>query len=118
MFKFLRKKKNKKGFTLIELIIVIALLGVIAAIAVPRYGGVLEQSRVSSDAITLEMVEKAAELYNFQNPDSTRTSITISELHTNGYIDSATINGQSSGNTSKSPSITVSGANITVTWTE
>ena len=30
-------RKNKKGFTLIELIIIIIILGILAAVAIPRY---------------------------------------------------------------------------------
>ena len=35
----LKKKNNKKGFTLIELIVVIAILAILAAIAIPRFAG-------------------------------------------------------------------------------
>lgn len=115
MINLIKKKRNKKGFTLIELIIVIALLGVIAGIAVPRYSGILEQAKIDSDEVTLEMIEKAAELYHFQNP-ADRSEIELSELAKKGYIDSADIKGQASGNTDNSPSITVSGSTITVTW--
>ncbi|MGI6570282.1 MAG: type IV pilin protein [Caldicoprobacterales bacterium] len=37
MNKIFRKKLNKKGFTLIELIVVIAILGILAVIAIPRF---------------------------------------------------------------------------------
>lgn len=87
MFRLINKLKNRKGFTLIELIVVLAVLVVIAAIAVPRFLGVQEKAKESADQTTVDSIARAAELYYAQTSDST---ITLAELESGNYIDSFT----------------------------
>lgn len=62
MFKKLQAKlRNKKGFTLVELLIVIAVLGIIAAIAVPRFTGVLSGVKDKADVRAAELFAKEVE---------------------------------------------------------
>ncbi|MGR3302913.1 MAG: prepilin-type N-terminal cleavage/methylation domain-containing protein [Candidatus Scalindua sp.] len=43
-----KRKKNEEGFTLIELIIVIVILGIIAGVAIPKFIGLSGSARVSA----------------------------------------------------------------------
>ena len=48
--------KNKKGFTLVELIIVIAIIAILAAIAIPKFGQITRNSNVSADIATAKNI--------------------------------------------------------------
>ena len=63
MGRSINKLRSKKGFTLIELIVVLAVLAIIMAIAVPRFVGVQEEAKVESDRATLANIVKISEFY-------------------------------------------------------
>lgn len=43
------KKSNKKGFTLMELLIVVAIIAILIAIAIPVFSGTLNKAKVAAD---------------------------------------------------------------------
>lgn len=51
---------NKKGFTLIELIIVIAILGTLALVLVPQFMGYVDSADVQAKRSNIDTIEKAA----------------------------------------------------------
>lgn len=56
-------KHNNKGFTLIELIVVLSVLGIIFAIAIPSYVSVLAHTNEKACVISRLQLEKMYELY-------------------------------------------------------
>jgi len=64
MLRFFNKRlHNRKGFTLIELIVVIAILGILAVIAIPRLAGLQENANKKAIVANLKMINNAAVAY-------------------------------------------------------
>ncbi len=60
MFKIFKKvKKNKKGYTLTELIVVVAILGILAAIATPMVLNQVGKAKDSADAANKKAIQNA-----------------------------------------------------------
>ncbi len=63
MSKLLRKHKNNEGFTLIELMIVVAIIGVLAAIAIPAFINYVKRSKTSEAPANLKSLFTGAQTY-------------------------------------------------------
>ena len=57
------KKNFNKGFTLIELVIIMVILGVLAAVAVPRLGNTIDTSEASAEKAVIGNLRSALEVY-------------------------------------------------------
>ncbi len=76
--------RTKKGLTLIELIAVLVILGIIAAIAVPTIGNTINTQRERAAELEWTAIETAARLYIAEN--ATVTEFSMDDLYNGDYI--------------------------------
>ena len=55
--------KNQKGFTLIELIMVTIILGILAAVAIPRYTSTVDKAEAAAEDAVISSIEAGLETY-------------------------------------------------------
>jgi len=71
-----QQHRKQKGFTLIELMIVVAIIGVLAAIAIPAYQDYVNKSEAASGLATLKALITPAELFYQENGVTSAASLT------------------------------------------
>lgn len=67
MNKSINKNKRSQGFTIVELLIVIVVIAILAAITVVAYSGIQERARDSQRASDIKTISKALEMYYLDN---------------------------------------------------
>lgn len=98
MLNFFYRARNKKGFTLIELIVVIAILGILALIAIPRFAGVRGTANEGVAVSNLTNIQRAAEMAAATH-NVAIGSVTTTQLETALGQTLASMNGKPTGAT-------------------
>ena len=78
-----RLDNNEAGFTLIELMIVMAIIGVLLTVAIPSYVGAVRQAREAVLKEDLHVMRSAIDSYT---ADKQKAPQSLDDLVTNGYL--------------------------------
>jgi general secretion pathway protein G len=68
--------KSKSGFTLVEILIVVVILGILAAIVIPQFTEASTEAKTSSLCTDLQTVRSQIELYKIQHNDALPGAVT------------------------------------------
>ena len=69
-------RKSRKGFTLVEILIVVIILGILAAIVIPQFTNASEDARKSNMRSQLQTLRSQIELFKLQHRDDAPQLIT------------------------------------------
>lgn len=116
------KKLNRKGFTLVELLVVLVILVVIMAIAIPSITASVERSKQKQKNSKVQLVVSASEIYVDKNRNSYSGNdtyvITVKDLICDGLLTKEQAKDPFNENYTISGYVAYKNSNNTYVWTE
>lgn len=93
------RTRNEKGFTLVEILIVVVILGILAAIVIPQFSQAGDEARANSLAGNLQTMRSQLALYNVQEGGYPGTGAAFETAMVRDYLQSVPVNPFTGGNT-------------------
>ena len=85
------KKLNKKGFTLAELLIVVAIIAVLVAISIPIFSSQLEKAREATDVANIRAAYAEASVKSLEADGGVASQTTEAKMQSDGNIDKISV---------------------------
>lgn len=119
MFEKIRKMKNKKGFTLVELIVVLVILAILAALLVPALTGYIDKARKQSIIAETRQCVMAAQTIASEKYGATEGNVANTDIDVTKVTGLAEVKGEVSGITiGKAGDSKYNGKVMTLTYTK
>ena len=80
------KRNNKKGFTIVELVIVIAVIAILAAVLIPTFAGIIKKANISKDTQLAKNLNTILISEEAEGNKPADFSEVLSVLRENGYV--------------------------------
>lgn len=98
----MKMQKSEKGFTLIEVVVVVAMLGIISAMIIPAFGRMMAKAKLTADVTTIQTLQNQIDIYHLDSSMSTLelkaskevSSKVLQQLVDAGYLDSKSLIGK------------------------
>ncbi|MDD2620505.1 MAG: prepilin-type N-terminal cleavage/methylation domain-containing protein [Syntrophomonadaceae bacterium] len=91
----LKRKNGEQGFTLVELIVVMAILALLAGLVIPEFGNILSDSKTKAHKANKQLIEAAVEICytngDFDSDQLNGTYDLMTTLKDKGYLKSDSI---------------------------
>lgn len=78
------QRQIKNGFTLVELMVVVAIIAILAAIAMPQFMTATDKARTAKETADMQVIKNATQLYLLDK--NVTTPPTVETLYKEGYL--------------------------------